>query len=301
MPKHGHVLSDANNRLELVPLDSLGSGISQQQQQQRSFGLSSQGRQFRTSQYAPKQWNQQMQRSAVPQQRRWSTQEERPHIPNTLSNEIRHWDKHNLHHINAPQYQPSGLGHVIERRPASFATRSSWDRGMQQQQQQTGYAPRERLGFQTVQQQLHTQQRGRSLNPQLRDEVHFFNLRSLRHVRPTVRQWMPQASDIKMRPAPVPSQSAQRSWEQGRENSQAEKHSERKRHHHHKHHKGSQKQGGDAVQVFQYEEFDLTSPSSYERIQVTKMQEQMSRKKIEEQQSGMQQRLSAGSYEAGTA
>ena len=40
-------------------------------------------------------------------------------------------------------------------------------------------------------------------------------------------------------------------------------------------------------------------------MQVTKLQEQMSRKKFEEQQlqqqGGMQQRLTAGSYEAGTA
>ena len=66
VPKYGHVISDVNNRIELVPLESFGSGIGQQ----RNFGLASQGRQFRTSQYAPKQWNQQqqqMQRSAMPQ------------------------------------------------------------------------------------------------------------------------------------------------------------------------------------------------------------------------------------------
>ena len=44
------------------------------------------------------------------------------------------------------------------------------------------------------------------------------------------------------------------------------------------------------MQVFQYEEYDLASPNKYERVQVTKFQEQLSRKEADLQQQQQLQR-----------
>lgn len=275
-PRYGHVIADFDNRIQLVPLESYGTAP-------RAFGVASQGRQFRTPHYLPKQTA----RSAYQQPpRRFEAQEEEAHIPVQLANDIKHYPHQRLHHVNPAYHTAVPLGHVVDQR-------ASWQPRQSQQQQRTGFVPRERLGFQTVQQRLHTSQRGRSLNPQLQDEIRFFNLRSLHHVTPVVRQWWPQAVDIKMRPA-------------GGQERAAEGHEARRhRHHHHKHQRSER--GAEAaapVQVFQYEEYDLASPNKYERVQVTKFQEQLSRKEadLQQQQSGAFIPTAGGrTFEAGTA
>lgn len=276
-PRYGHVIADLDNRIQLVPLESYGTAP-------RAFGVASQGRQFRTPHYLPKQTA----RSAYQQPpRRFETQEEEAHIPVQLANDIKHYPHQRLHHVNPAYHTAVPLGHVVDQR----ASASSWQ--PRQSQQRAGLVPRERLGFQTVQQRLHASQRGRSLPPQLQDEIRFFNLRGLHHVTPVVRQWWPQASDIKMRPAGVQERSA--------EGHEPRRH---RHHHHHKHQRSERGTEAQApVQVFQYEEYDLASPNKYERVQVTKFQEQLSRKEADLQQQSASFIPTAGgrTFEAGTA
>jgi len=257
--RYGHAITEIDGRLQLIPIASLGSDAP------RSFGLTSQGRQFRRPHYMPKQqqqrqqeqWQQQQwpQQQEQWQQPQWqqrsmgSSYQQRRHIPTQLANEIRGWDRHQLHHVAQPEYHAgTPLGHVVD-------SRRSWQ-PQQQQQQRSGFMQRDRIGFQTVQQKLHTSQRGRRLAPQLQDEIHYFNLRSLRHVTPIVRTFVPQAADVKMRPM-------------------GERSGERRHHHHHRGHKHQRSERGasDEMQVFQYEEYDLSSPNKFEHVQVTKFQE----------------------------
>lgn len=168
--------------------------------------------------------------------------------------------------------------------------------------------PRERVGFQTVQQRLRTQQRGKRINPQLKDEIGNFNLRSLNHVNTTIRQWMPQASDIKMR---IPA---------GYAGADTESH---KRHRHHKHHhkharrteesetrqvsEGLQQlqvQQQAPIQVFQYEEYTITGPKNFVRSQTNKLEEQLRQEKEREQLGADRWASSSANrrtYETGTA
>jgi hypothetical protein len=312
-PRYNHVLFTSGDTTELIELDSAGVGVSGGRSSQK-FGLSSQGRQFRTRQYQPQQhrFSEQTSNREIREERDWQSrkgyqgyQQSEPRwskkdqvgrrVAPDLADEIKRADMRRLHHVEQPGYVPSGvkLGRVVDSvRPAYWsATRTDakrWSQPQQQQQQERsiGSLQRDRLGFQTVQKRLQAQQRGRVIDPQLKSEICQFNRRSLNHVKPIVRVWTPTAADIK---------------------------EHKKRHRHHHHHKFPRRAGEELsdssmqrdepvlhVEVFESEEFDLVPTKNYVREQAKKLDEQVK----QERQQPMQQRpdrWAVNGFEAGTA
>lgn len=167
-----------------------------------------------------------------------------------------------------------------------------------------------------MQQKLHSEQRGRALPPQLKDEIGHFNLRNLRHVHPVVHQWTPTAADIKMRAPSFQVRSAAISasltvaltdrQESGKESIQESEQKKRHRHHKHARRQGeglaqmgaSQSQGYGPIQrveVFEYEEYDI------EPSKGGKFEDQRKAQEAWQQQNIAPDRWTPSNFEAGTA
>jgi len=278
--------------VDSVPTAGTGRGSQQ-------FALAPQSRQFRTSQYKPQQsrdrevrdWQSRQGYQGYQMEDRggWVRRERR--LPSALSQEIKRSSVRRLRHVEQPGYIPSGInfGRVVDLRTASYTKRAV---------PTTGYVQRERIGFQTVQQKLHSEQRGRALPPQLKDEIGHFNLRNLRHVHPVVHQWTPTAADIKMR--------APSFQESGKESIQESEQKKRHRHHKHARRQGeglaqmgaSQSQGYGPIQrveVFEYEEYDI------EPSKGGKFEDQRKSQEAWQQQNIAPDRWTPSNFEAGTA